>query len=223
MSTAQTLSSTNRPFTRRAALQMLIGAAVGFCVAFGFIGLLEHLHLSPKSLSVSDLFALWVGITFVAISLVSFYLSVNRKQLAKQLEGDFATLPATHQEVIAARLQGFVLLLAGGLMIAPSLLEHFIAGKPAVAQLSYAVIVILFAVQTVANLRIWRISDEFMRQTIAGICALTFAIGQGMLFLWAAAEHLHLVHTGSSWSIFTIEMLLYVMVSSYVTVRSRVR
>jgi Flp pilus assembly pilin Flp len=222
MSGSQTMSTT-RPFTRRAALQVLLGAAVGFCAGLGLIGLFVRLHISPKSLSVADLFSAWVGIALVALSLVSLYLSVNRTQLAKQLEGEFATLPATRQEVVAARLQGCVLFLAGALMIAPSLLERFVADNLQAARLSYAVIVVLFAVQTVANLRIWQISDEFMRQTIAGICALTFAIGQGMLFLWAAAEHLHLVHTRSSWSIFTVEMLLYVLVSSYVTLRSGIR
>jgi hypothetical protein len=223
MSTAQTLSSTNRPFTWRTALMMLLGAALGCATGLGIMMLFLRLHVSPRSVGWMDILSLWVGIVYIALSLVSAYLSTNPRQLAKQLEGDLAKLPATRQEVVTARLQACVLFLAGALMVAPSLLETLVSGSPRNTAFAYSAIVVLFAVQTVANLRIWALSDEFMRQAIASVCALTFAIGQGLLFLWAAAEHLHLVHTGSSWSILTAEMLLYIFVSSYVTLRNQMR
>jgi hypothetical protein len=50
--------------------------------------------------------------------------------------------------------------------------------------------------------------------------ALTFAIGQGGLFLWAAAEHMSLVKPVSAWDLLVNMMLLYLFVGAAVSVRT---
>jgi hypothetical protein len=50
--------------------------------------------------------------------------------------------------------------------------------------------------------------------------ALTFAFGQGALFLWAAAEHLGLVPVVSAWDLAMAMMTLYLGVGTYLQLRT---
>ena len=79
---------------------------------------------------------------------------------------------------------------------------------------------LLFAVQTVYNFRLWRVSDEFLRGAMTTTAAVTFAVGQGALFLWAAAEHMSLVKPVSTWDVLLNMMLLYMVVGALVSVRT---
>jgi hypothetical protein len=85
----------------------------------------------------------------------------------------------------------------------------------------YAVILALFALQTVANVQLWRTCDEFLRKQMLTVCAITFAVGQGALFLWAAAEQLHLARAISSWDILTLMLTLYICTGAILGLRNR--
>jgi len=194
------------------------GALVGAAFGYGAMRLLDHLHVSPKELGWTDFLALWLGLVFIAYALLFGFLSTSPKHLAQLLEGEQATVPASHQEVNTARLQSVVLLLAGFLLMLPIFVQHLLS-RPAIGAQIFALIAVLFAVQTWANIRLWLDSDEFGRRIILEVCALTFAIGQGFFFLWAAAEHLHLVHSISAWNIYSLLMMLYLLSSSWAGVR----
>jgi hypothetical protein len=126
-------------------------------------------------------------------------------------------MPATDAEVRTALLQAAVLFLAGLLMLAPVAAQ----GYPDAAGWVFAAIFVLFLVQTGLNVQVWRGSDEVVRGMILATCAITFAISQGLLFLWAAAERLHLVAVRSNWDVYSLLMACYIVVSTGVSMRYR--
>ncbi len=217
MSAAHTASSSN-PLTPNVLVRMAIGAIVGGIVGFGFVELLIHMRVTPRQLGWSDAIALWISVVLIALGLVASLVSLNRSRLAKELEPG-ATLPASEEEVLNTRLQAAVLALAGIMMGTPLFAQGILAIHPRTAPIIFAGICILFALQTWLNLRLWRSSDEFARAMILTICALTFAIGQGIFFLVAAAERLGLIHSVSSWNIYSLLMALYLVVSFYLSLR----
>ena len=81
-------------------------------------------------------------------------------------------------------------------------------------------IVVLFALQTAANLQFWRRSDEFLRTQLLLVSATTFAIGQGALYLWAAAERLGLVAPISGWATIVLTMTAYLGTGLYFGIRN---
>jgi hypothetical protein len=94
---------------------------------------------------------------------------------------------------------------------------------PQLAGWVFGLIVVLFVWQSVVNVMAWRRSDEFQRAQLTLVCAVTFWIGQGALFLWAAAERLRLAPALSSWEIILLLMTLYVLASGWMGIRSRPR
>jgi hypothetical protein len=149
---------------------------------------------------------------------------MNRRQLGKMLEGHVEEsdeigerIPATDSEVRTALLQAAVLFLAGVLLLVPIAAQ----GHPTVAGWVFAGVLLLFLLQTAMNIQVWRSSDEVMRRVILSTCALTFSITQGLLFLWAAAERLHLVAVQSSWNIYSLLMACYIVVNGAIATRFR--
>jgi hypothetical protein len=110
--------------------------------------------------------------------------------------------------------------LAGILLAAPLLGIRLFGGNLSDSRLFLAGIVLLFAAQTYCNFRLWRVSDEFVRSSMMLAAAWTFAIGQGGLFLWSAAERMSLVRQSSAWNLTVAMMLLYLLVGSVVSVRT---
>jgi multidrug transporter EmrE-like cation transporter len=97
--------------------------------------------------------------------------------------------------------------------------EGIRTSNPAIALPLYLAILVLFAIQTAINVKLYRSSDEFLRNTMLVTCSVTFAICQGMLFLWAAAERMTLVPSLSSWSAMSILMTVYISVSFFTSLR----
>ena len=214
---------TSTPANPKLLLRMLIGALLGAGVGYSTVSAAVTLHISPNAFSWFDWIALWLGIVFIASGIVAFFISTNRRRLARTLEGDEAALPATTGEVRSFQLQAATLALAGIMILIPpfatgSLAAHRLS-SPAVSVSIFAVVAILFLLQTAVNIRLWRDSDEFARGLMLSICALTFVVGQGLLFLYAAAERLHLVHQISSWDVITLLLSLYWVVAASISLR----
>jgi len=209
----------NTSLTPKKALLILAGAATGLCCAIGLKYAALSVGVSLKALDAFDLTALVLGFTFLVFGVVTALLSTSRRQLAKQLEGEAAELPATAEEVRTIRLQAAGLVLAGVMLWAPVFIGSRFAHSTAAAVGTVAAIAVLFLVQTVVNVRFWRSSDEFMRQMVLTIGAVTFALGQGALFLYAVAERLHLVRALTTWDILVLLLALYLVVSLAVSIR----
>jgi hypothetical protein len=120
-----------------------------------------------------------------------------------------------------ALTQAAVLGLAGVLLMTPVFATAPIRNHAGLAPWIYAGMLVLFLVQTLLNLKLWLRGDEFLRKMILIVSAATFAVSQGALFLWAAAERLGLVQGVSSWDLFTLLMATYMAMSFAVSIRMR--
>lgn len=220
MSTIQNIDSP-RPMNWKIALRMLAGAAVGAAFGFGVMQIASAFHVSAKAMTWADFLAIWIGITYLGIGLIMYGISFNRRELAQNLEGQSARLPATPAEVRSARLQSVTLILAGIMMLIPIFGMGSLATLPNVPALLFLAIAILFVLQTATNILLWRAADEFLRSQILLTCTITFAISQALLFLWAAAEHLHFAPQLSTWETFTLLMTLYIASGTYLAIRNR--
>ncbi len=207
--------------TKKSALLMLVGAVSGGAIGAGVMTLAKHLHVATKSLTWADLLAYWLGVTFLGVGLFLYSYTFNRKFLAQNIEGESASLPATDQEVRSYRLQAATLILAGVMVLLPLIAVGTLSETRTGQWLVFAGVALLFVLQTVANVLVWRGCDEFLRGQMLLTGAITFAIGQGALFLWAAAEHLRLVRSIGSWDTIILLLTLYLATGTVIGVRNR--
>jgi hypothetical protein len=194
---------------------MVTGAVVGFAVG----KFIMHGHSGAQA-NGADVTALLLTAFYIVVTAVLLWIASDRMRLARVLEGNAADTPASDDEVRSFLYQAVVMALAGVLLALPVFGARIFAVHPQGGKVYYLGVVLLFAVQTFYNFRLWKISDEFVRNTMAATAGLSFAIGQGGLFLWAAAEHLSLVKPVSSWDLTINMMLLYLIVGSAVSVRT---
>ena len=78
---------------------------------------------------------------------------------------------------------------------------------------------LLLAIQTVANVMLWRRGVEFLRLVMAETSAFAFWALQTALFLYAAAERLGLVDSISAWALTGILMAVYLLSSIVASAR----
>ena len=217
MSAMENVAPDKNVIKTKTLIRALVGAVIGAVFGAGSVSILFKLHVISKHTSWADTLALCLGEILFVLGLVTYVISFNRRELARNLEGMSAKLPATEAEVRVTRLQCASLLL-GGILI---LLPLFSVGLPGRPVILFAAIVVLFGIQTAVNLLIWRSSDEFQRRLLLLASGIAFAIGQGTFFLWAAAERLHLAPTASTWDMITVLLTLYLGISAYLSVRNR--
>ena len=111
-------------------------------------------------------------------------------------------------------LQILVLLLAGVMFALPVF-------GPAVLDpnLVFVIILGLLAVQTVANVMLWRAADEMLRRVMSETSAMAFWALQTALFVYAAAERLGLIDGLTAWGMTGILMGVYLAASIVASVR----
>ena len=80
-------------------------------------------------------------------------------------------------------------------------------------------VAVLIALQSVLNLRLWLGSDEFDRQMIANTSAVSFWAMQVPIFLWGAGERMGVLPALGTWDVAVAIMVIYLMASSYITMR----
>jgi hypothetical protein len=197
------------PLNARVGIRMLAGGLLGALMGAGCVKFALYLKVPVTTLRWPDTLALFLGIIFAGLGVVTLLVSFSRKELANNLEGQIAQLPATPEEVRVARVQSVSLFLAGIMLLMPVAAMGAISKIPGGDAITYAAVVVFFTAQTFANLSLWRNGDEFVRSLIAKTAALTFAVCQSALFLWAAAEHLHLAPALSSWEAVDVMMVVY--------------
>lgn len=114
----------------------------------------------------------------------------------------------------AGVLQVIVLVLAGVMLLAPIFGLKF-AGP----EIVLGTVMVLLAIQTVANVMLWRQADEMLRRIMMETSALAFWALQAALFIYAVAERLGLVASITAWGMVGIMMAVYVLASAYTTAR----
>ncbi len=198
---------------------LIAGMVTGAGLGFGIGKLIKHAHPGAQA-NGADITALGLAAFYIGSAVMFLWIASNRMRLARILEGKGAETPASDDEVRSFVYQALVMVLAGVLLALPIFGARLFANSLQQRELYFAGIALLFAVQMIYNFRLWRVSDEFIRGAMATTAALTFAIGQGGLFLWAAAEHMSLVQPVSTWDLLLNMMLLYIFVGAVVSVRT---
>lgn len=186
----------------------VVGYGVGHYAADAFPGLGPDL----SGLRWADVAAGFLGVVLLVACLGTGITSLNRARLGRllKLEG-----PAGDDEVREVRAQAAILGLSAVIMVLPMILSGL--GLPVTASL--VVVGLLLAAHTVLNLRLYRSVDELFRRVVIEAGALTFWLGQGLLFVWAAAERLAVAPPITAWDIYVVLMGVYLVVSTVVTIR----
>lgn len=105
-------------------------------------------------------------------------------------------------------LQVIVMLLAGAMFLLPVFGADWAAPEAV-----FGGVILLLAIQSAANLMLWRAADEMLRRVMLETSALAFWALQLGLFTYAAAERLGLVGTVTGWGLMGILMGVYFIAS----------
>jgi hypothetical protein len=194
-----------------------VGAAIGAGCGFTVGRLIKHQAIDLSRLAWSDTTIIFIGVSMIAIGAVVAAATVVRA-LSKRMIEPAAGRTLTPPIARFYRLQAAVLLLAGIMLLLPVIGTLLPDRAPARTAL-FVLVLILFGLQTYANLLIWRRSDEFLRKVIADTGAVCFWLLQGGLFLWAAGERLAMLPRLSSWDAVAILMLVYGAASASISLR----
>lgn len=184
---------------RPQSLAMKIGgvivlAGVGALCGYGLAQVFD-----PANTTWPDALATAMAVALIAIGLMSTIVLFTRP----------STIPKG-----CGVLQITVFLLAGIMFLLPMYAPSSLAPN-----IVFGGIVALLAIQTVANLMLWRRADEMLRQVMADTSAIAFWALQTALFLYAAAERLGLVDTISAWAMIGILMAVYLLASIVASAR----
>ena len=211
-----TRPSKARPaWVKPVATAFLAGAALGVA-GYGVGHLLaKHLVLEESvalGLRWSDVLALLIAASLILGAAVVLFTSLSPARLGRmyRLEG-----LASASEAGQARLQALVMGFSGVILLLP-LVFDLTGMTPAVG---VGIIVLLFVLHTVMNVRVYRQADELLRRTMLESATATFFIGQGVLFLWAAAERMGAAPTLTAWDIYVVLMAGYLAASGVVSAR----
>ena len=105
-------------------------------------------------------------------------------------------------------LQVVVMLLAGTLFLLP-----VFGSAWTTPEVVFGAVLLLLAVQSGANLMLWRNADEMLRRVMLETSALAFWAVQLSLFIYAAAERLGLIGTITGWGLMGMLMGVYFIAS----------
>jgi hypothetical protein len=204
------------PRKPRRLVRAAIGGVVGFALAFaaGQIGLIDWVAEMPgediASTAVAALLVMLGLFSMVAASSSALY----RRMAENYREGD----PLDGKVLRYLRVSGLVLLLAAALLLAPPLAVRF--GLTGDAAIPVAIgIAVLLALQTWLNLCILRSSDELSRAAMTEASVASFWLLQLGLFGWAVLAKLGLAASVSLWTLMTISMVIYLVVSIVAAIR----
>lgn len=176
---------------------------IGLAVVLGGVGALAGYGMAEM---FKDQDAPWPDVLAVAMAVALISTALLSAVV-------LATRPSTVPKGCGL-LQIAVLLLAGVMFLAPMYAPAFAA-----PDVVFAGVVLLLAVQTVANVMLWCRADEMLRQVMAETSAIAFWALQTALFLYAAAERLGLVETISGWGLTGILMAVYLLASIVASAR----
>lgn len=208
------------PRARRALIMMAAGAPVGFFAGKGLFWLKSNGFWHGLEFSHSDVVSLGLAGFLAAVGLVTMLVSLSRKALGRQINGDDKTRAATPAQASFYAGQGGVLVLAAAMLAGPPLAGAlFVPLSPLIASAFMTGLITLFLLQTAGNITLWIRSDELMRRTMAETAAVSYGLLQGLLFLWAAGEKLSLLASLTLWDAVNVNMIGYLLISLVVAWR----
>ncbi len=166
-------------------LLALIGAAVGAATAR---------FVDASALPADDALNLFIGVVLVGMGVV--------------MAATVAIRPSSVPKSCGL-LQIIVMVLAGVMLMVPIYGPNWVS-----AEVSLAIVLGLLAIQTVANILLWRRADEMLRRVMVETGSLAFWTLQLALFVYAASERLGLVEGITAWGMIGILMAVYMVASA---------
>ena len=166
-------------------LLALIGAAVGAATAR---------FIDAAALPADDALNLFVGVVLIGMGVV--------------MGGIMALRPANVPKGCGL-LQILVTALAGVMLVIPIYGPNCVS-----AEVAMAIVLGRLAIQTVANVMMFRQADEMLRRVMVETGALAFWVLQLALFVYAASERLGLVEGITAWGMIGIMMAVYMVASA---------
>ncbi|MDF7777464.1 hypothetical protein P1X14_19560 [Sphingomonas sp. AOB5] len=206
---------TDRPLHIR-LFRMFIGALVGlaFCAAAAASGFLEWLKGMPAEDIVSTVLALLVLMLAAFAGIVSSSQAAYKAIAENYREGD----PLDNDVLRMMRMNGIILLISGGLLLAPPFAVRLGAGETASIAVAAAMGVLLL-VTSWLSWRVSRSSDELTRAMAMESGAASFWVLTMGLFGWASLVKLGLVPEISSWTLMTAAMAVSLVVQMAAAMR----
>ncbi len=202
---------------RRHAVEALVGGLIGAGFGFGIAAFVDSTGVN--SWTIAELASLGIG--FMLLFMGSFVLVMSaseerwRRLVAFRQPGGE---PPDRESMLAIRRQGVIIALSGPILAAPPVLAHLGLGHDGRA-IGAAGVMAALAIQTWLNWRLYRVSDELVRQVTLLAGAICFAGTQLALFIWATLVKLGLVAEVDSWTLLTLVMAVYLVVSSWIGLR----
>ena len=209
-----------RPALRRLAFSIAIFAPIG-AVAGYVIGRKLKAAVPggvPFTWTMAEVMSLVIALILIFSGAVAAFAATSDRRWNRIVEHQAADEPVDPAARTSGVRQALVCILAGGMMIAPAIAAHIPLSIE--TRLAIAVAIgLLLAIQTWFNLKLWRDGDELTRAVIAQTGALCFWMLELVLFGWAALAKLMLVPDIDSWTMFTLLMGVYLIVSVVVAQR----
>lgn len=204
---------------RNTALLAGIGLIFGAFAGFGLGRFFTHIKAAGIHLAWSDSGALLLAVFMLGSGVAIATLGSNRR-IAGRMVDPGEPRPATPQQMRFYRMQAFVLVLAGILLALPVLGQWLPGAASMTVRAGIMVaLVLLFALQTYGNIRLWRRADEFMRALIAETSIICFWLLQSALLFWAAGEKLGLLPAATLWDALVVVMAVYLLVGTVQSLR----
>lgn len=208
---------TVKPTPSRARTLGLVALIFAVCGVAGYgVGHLGAMLFPGADLKLnlrwSDVLALLLSAALIIGAIAVLITSLDPQRLGRmyRLEG-----AASAQETGVARFQALVSGFSGLILTLPMVFA-WLGLSPV---FGVGAIAVLFVVHTVMNWRVYQQADELLRRTVLETATIAFFAGQGLLFIWAAAERLGVATPLTGWDIYAVLMALYLAVSLTVSVR----
>lgn len=215
---APSTPSPRQGFSRRLLTVFGISAPIGGVVGY-FVGrALKQSGTALPDLSVADVASVMIGIVLLFSAGYAYVATTSPTRWNRMVEKQPADEPVDPDSLRSGRFQAAVAALAGIMIMIPpiALLNGF--GTQALGAIAVGLFVLL-AVQSWINWRLWREGDELTRAVIAQTGAVCFWVLQLGLFAWATLTKLKLASDVDSWTLMTVLMGAYLIVSVVISTR----
>lgn len=208
-----------RNLWRRMLIAGAIGAPFGAVTGY-FVGrALKRGSLVPLiDWTLADLFSLLIALMLLISAGYATWATTSRKRWNEMVEKQPTDSIIDPAAMVEGRRGALVAALGGLLMMIPPIAAHAGLGTEMRGVVALALGALLLA-ECAINWKIWQDGDELTRAVIAQTGALCFWVLQLGLFIWAALARLDLVAEVDSWTLMTVMMAAYMVVSLTISVR----
>lgn len=203
---------------RRALTATIISAPIGGVIGYSVGRALKQSGATLPDLSVADVASVIIGIILLFSAAYAYVATTSPARWNRMVEKQPADEPVDPDALRSGRWQALVAALAGIMIITPPIAVQNGFGTQILGAIAAGLFALL-AVQSWINWRLWREGDELTRAVIAQTGAICFWVLQLGLFAWATLTKMKLASDVDSWSLMTVLMGAYLIISVVISTR----